>query len=62
VKNEGNEYPVFDPKRMMSISNELNEFCKEMLKEHLKKELTEIFIKVLKKNIQNQPKEYQDDK
>jgi hypothetical protein len=36
VENEGNEYPVADSRRMMtSISNELSEDLKDMLKEDL---------------------------
>jgi hypothetical protein len=62
VKNEGNEHTVADPRRMISMSNELIEDHKEMFKKDIIKELTEILLvelqEKLKGNIQNQLKEY----
>jgi chromosome condensin MukBEF complex kleisin-like MukF subunit len=65
VENEGNEYSVADPSKMMiNMSNELNEGFKESLKGELKNEFKEELIEelqeTLKENIQKQLKEYQD--
>jgi hypothetical protein len=66
VGNEENEYPLADHNRMISISNELNDIHKEMIKEEFKNELIEIVMEDLqenlKKNTQNQLKEYQDNR
>jgi hypothetical protein len=65
VENEGNEYTVSDPTRIMiSMSNKLNEYYKEMLKKYLKgdfkEELMEELQEKYKGNIQKQLKAYQD--
>jgi predicted transcriptional regulator len=64
VEKEVNEYFVVDLSRMMiSMFNEFNKAHKEMLKKELRKELTEILMVYLQKNlkesIENQLKEYQ---
>jgi hypothetical protein len=59
VENERNEYPAVDSSRMISMSNELNEVHKEILRKDLKKDI-EIVMGKLKKNIQKQLKEYKD--
>jgi hypothetical protein len=64
VESEGNEYLVVDHSKMISISSELNEGLKEVLKEELnkdhKEEIMEELKKKLKVNIQKQLKDYQD--
>jgi hypothetical protein len=65
VGNADNEYPKAGPCRMMiNVYNELNEVCKGMLKQDLRKELIgelmEDLHEKLKDNIQKQLKEYQD--
>jgi hypothetical protein len=57
MENEGNEYPVADPSKMISISNELSEVLKEMLIEDLRKNIVEELQEKLKENMQKQLKE-----
>jgi hypothetical protein len=63
VEDEEHEHPVSDSCRIMiSMSNDSNEVCRDMLKE-LKNDLIEILMKELeeklKENIQKQHKDYQ---
>jgi predicted nuclease with TOPRIM domain len=66
VGNEENEYPVLDPNRIrINITNELNNVHKKKsLKEEIMDELIEIRMEklqeIVKQNIQNDLKQYQD--
>jgi hypothetical protein len=51
VENEGNECPVINPSRMISMFNKLKEFLRETLKEELRKEVIGKSWKRFKRNL-----------
>jgi hypothetical protein len=54
VGNEENEYPVPDSNRMMiNMTNDLNDVCKEFLKEEIKNELFEILRRSFKRRLKS---------